>query len=341
MGERKVLNKYFPPEFDPSKIPRRRQAADRQQEVRLMAPFSMRCNTCGEYVYKGKKFNARKEMVMGETYYGIKIFRFYIKCPTCSAEITFRTDPQNTDYKAEHGASRNFEPWRDAQAAENDPDRDPLAHLIEEEDKDEEADTMAALEQRTLDSKREMEIADALQDIRTRNARLDRVNADSVLDSLKGKQRSMDPEAEERKRAEEEDEILVRKYFSRDLAAAESIAKEEQAVSSGSNGDAGTASEDLPGASSTTGSAAKVVKRAHPDEQGEDAEPDYKSLLSKELQAQLQNSKNVMLGSKAVSSSSWGGSGVNGKLANGLSVSAPPNKRKKNTSAFGIVRKKT
>ena len=44
-----------------------------------MAPFSMRCNTCGEYIYKGKKFNARKETVQGEDYYGIKIFRFYIK----------------------------------------------------------------------------------------------------------------------------------------------------------------------------------------------------------------------------------------------------------------------
>jgi len=37
---------------------------------------SRRCNTCGEYIYKGKKFNARKETVEGEDYYGIKIFRY-------------------------------------------------------------------------------------------------------------------------------------------------------------------------------------------------------------------------------------------------------------------------
>lgn len=96
MSERKVLNKYFPPDFDPSKIKRRKQPRDAQQVVRLMAPFSMRCNTCGEYIYKGRKFNARKETVLGETYYGIKIFRFYIKCTRCSAEITFKTDPKNT-----------------------------------------------------------------------------------------------------------------------------------------------------------------------------------------------------------------------------------------------------
>lgn len=39
----------------------------------------MRCTTCGEYIYKGKKFNARKEDVENETYLGIRIYRFYIK----------------------------------------------------------------------------------------------------------------------------------------------------------------------------------------------------------------------------------------------------------------------
>ena len=36
-----VLNKYFPPDFDPSLIPRRKVPKNSQQVVRLMAPFSM------------------------------------------------------------------------------------------------------------------------------------------------------------------------------------------------------------------------------------------------------------------------------------------------------------
>ena len=65
MGERKVLNKYYPPDFDPSKLPKLEKPENFQYVVRLMAPFTMRCLTCGDYVYKGKKFNARKETAVG------------------------------------------------------------------------------------------------------------------------------------------------------------------------------------------------------------------------------------------------------------------------------------
>ncbi|KAF9002007.1 DUF572-domain-containing protein [Cyathus striatus] len=207
MSERKVLNKYFPPDFDPDLIPRRKQPKNSQQVVRLMAPFSMRCNTCGEYIYKGKKFNARKETVDGEDYYGIKIFRFYIKCTLCSAEITFKTDPKNTDYAAEHGASRNFEPWRDEKAVE---EEDRLAKLEEEEN-----NPMKALENRTVDSKREMEILDALQDIRARNARNERVGQSADILSHIAMQEVEEEEDAERKRLEDEDEKLVREVFSK------------------------------------------------------------------------------------------------------------------------------
>lgn len=103
MGERKVLNFYVSPDFDASIIPRQKRDRTKLIEVRTMLPFSMRCNTCGEYMYRGKKFNSRKEDMPGENYMGIRRFRFYIKCSVCSAEITFCTDPKNSDYELESG----------------------------------------------------------------------------------------------------------------------------------------------------------------------------------------------------------------------------------------------
>ncbi|KAK0539821.1 Pre-mRNA-splicing factor cwf16 [Tilletia horrida] len=373
MSERKVLNKYFPPDFDPSKIARRKMAADRQQVVRLMAPYSMRCNTCGEYIYKGKKFNARKETVQGENYYGIRIFRFYIKCTRCSAEITFKTDPRNTDYVAEHGASRNFEPWRDAEGSgsgagegaegEEGEEVDPLAHLIEEEEgskkkRDAELDPMKALEARTLESKREMEVLDALQDIQTRNARNERADTDAILARLhsgKGKGKMLDPEEEERRRAEEEDEVLVRKYFSRaeDVPLApenENVAPANGALDApldgDDDGDGGgkedgavpsmsasppTADADLAKtatAASSNGSklAAVTVKRAIAD-----VEPDVTALLSERARAQLAAATAatpvVSAGTNKLSVASGGGS-------------SGPARKKQKGNAFGLVRKK-
>lgn len=54
----------------------------------------MKCNTCGDYIAKAKKFNARKETVENECYLSMKIYRFYIKCPKCMSEITFKTNPK-------------------------------------------------------------------------------------------------------------------------------------------------------------------------------------------------------------------------------------------------------
>ncbi|XP_059608922.1 splicing factor YJU2 [Phlebotomus argentipes] len=173
MSERKVLNKYYPPDFDPSKIPRMKLAKNRQYTVRLMAPFNMRCVTCGEYIYKGKKFNARKEDVENETYLGIRIYRFYIKCTRCLQEISFKTDPRNTDYEIEAGATRNFMALKLAEEQ---------AKKEEEELREEEANNpMKLLENRTQQSRNEIELLESLEELKDLNRRQQTVDYEQML----------------------------------------------------------------------------------------------------------------------------------------------------------------
>jgi len=186
MSERKVLNKYFPPDFDPSKIPKRVKKKNEQHKVRLMAPFSMHCITCGNWIAKSTKFNARKETVEGEMYLTIKIYRFYIRCPRCSAEITFKTDPKNADYVCEHGALRNFDSSREEKILGEE--------MKLERQQQEENNPMKALENRTLESKKEMDILDALDEIRTKNARTERLNIDEVNEKILKRQQKTEEE---------------------------------------------------------------------------------------------------------------------------------------------------
>ncbi|XP_037551509.1 splicing factor YJU2 [Nematolebias whitei] len=236
MSERKVLNKYYPPDFDPSKIPKLKLPKDRQYVVRLMAPFNMRCKTCGEYIYKGKKFNARKETVQNEHYMGLPIFRFYIKCTRCLAEITFKTDPENTDYAIEHGATRNFQAEKLLEEEEK---------RIQQEREDEELNNpMKVLENRTKDSKMEMEVLENLQELKELNQRQAQVDFEGMLD------RYREMERRERERIKEEDERETKELLDRALVkrlrdSDSDSEKEEESSSSQTNSSSAAKPTDI------------------------------------------------------------------------------------------------
>jgi len=199
--ERKALNKYYPPDFDPRKIPKVKGPRNRQYVIRVMAPFNMTCNTCGEYIYKGKKFNARRETVEDDDYLGLFLFRFYIRCPRCLAEITFKTDLKNCDYAAEHGSTRLFEAERALQEMEKEKERK------EEEDKQ---NAMKQLEKRTKMSRFEMEAIERLEELRELKHREGKVDFVNALAEVTKQQR------EDLERQEREDDEFVKRLFAKD-----------------------------------------------------------------------------------------------------------------------------
>lgn len=94
----------------------------------------------------------------------------YFKCTRCSVELTIKTDPQNSVYVVESGATPNFEPWR----VEDEVKAQVYMFFVycsfhkeaenqkRERDAEEMIDAMKSLQNRKLHSKREMGILAAL-----------------------------------------------------------------------------------------------------------------------------------------------------------------------------------
>lgn len=158
-----------------------------------MLPMSVRCNTCGNYMSRGTKFNTRMEDHTDKYLGTIKTFRFYSKCPNCSSEFTYLTDPRNSDYTAESGASRNFEPWREQDEI--------MEKQKQKRDGDERGDALKSLEIRMLDSKREMDVVATLDELISMKSRQGRVSVEAMLGVLR---RTM--EEKERREMQEEEE---------------------------------------------------------------------------------------------------------------------------------------
>jgi hypothetical protein len=131
----------------------------------MMLPFSVQCASCHTFLYRGRKFNSKKEAMGGPDgrYLGIQRWRFYIKCTHCSRTVSFLTDPQYADYEMESGGTRTYEVYKDKEKTEE--------SSAMEKEKEEKIDPMKALENRVLDSQREMADLDNLEEIRAMNKR--------------------------------------------------------------------------------------------------------------------------------------------------------------------------
>merc|ERR1719473_1892939 len=145
--------------------------------MRMIMPFTMYCNGCGEPMYLGTKFNSKCEPAKNESYMGMRVYRFYGKCKDCMHEFIFKTDPEHNDYMLESGGVRSYEAWRDANAADD------------EFEANKKADAMKELEQKTYDLAEEMARMDQLDEMMRINQRLKSTDTGSLaLDAWLKKQ---------------------------------------------------------------------------------------------------------------------------------------------------------
>lgn len=119
MAERRATNKYYPPNWDPSKgsINRfrgshpLRSRARKQGEgitiIRFEMPFDIWCSQCNAIIVQGTRFNAEKKE--NGTYFSTKIMNFAMKCEYCKNRLVIETDPQNNDYAIREGGRRKIE----------------------------------------------------------------------------------------------------------------------------------------------------------------------------------------------------------------------------------------
>ncbi|KAH8928635.1 DUF572-domain-containing protein [Atractiella rhizophila] len=116
------FNKYYPPDYDPSKNSSLNSyrgvhaLGDRARKLnqgvlitRFELPFNIWCGGCDAHIGMGVRYNAEKKKV--GMYYSTPIYAFRCKCHLCSHWFEIRTDPQNTRYVVHEGARQKNEEW--------------------------------------------------------------------------------------------------------------------------------------------------------------------------------------------------------------------------------------
>ncbi|TQS31568.1 hypothetical protein Golomagni_08152, partial [Golovinomyces magnicellulatus] len=137
--------------------------------------------------------------------------------------------PKNNDYAMVKGAMRNIEPWRERDTADETID-EKLDRLEKEEAEaagEEEKNAMEELEAKNADAKREMAAADALDEIRQRNARIHR----SEKQGMDYADEIIRAEDEVKIRLEQEDDDAAKKAFAEAKARLAAPAANDEASS--------------------------------------------------------------------------------------------------------------
>lgn len=123
MAERKAVNKYYPPDWDPKKGSLntyhgqhylRERARKLKTEgiliVRFEMPFNVWCEGCKQHIGKGVRYNAEKKHI--GNYFSTKIWQFRMRCRMCSEWMEIHTDPKNSDFVCISGVKRKEETWK-------------------------------------------------------------------------------------------------------------------------------------------------------------------------------------------------------------------------------------
>ncbi|KAG5874924.1 hypothetical protein JTB14_019592 [Gonioctena quinquepunctata] len=121
MGERKGVNKYYPPDYDPrvgglNKFLGTHALRERARKIdkgiiiiRFEMPYNIWCDGCKNHVGMGVRYNAEKTKV--GMYYTTPVYEFKMKCHLCDNHYVIRADPANLDYVIQSGARRQENRW--------------------------------------------------------------------------------------------------------------------------------------------------------------------------------------------------------------------------------------
>lgn len=155
MADRKATNKYYPPDWDPSKgsvnrhnksHPLRDRARKLDQGiliVRFEMPFNIWCLKCENHIGMGVRYNAEKSKV-GQ-YYSSPIYKFKMKCHLCDNHFEIQSEPSKFDYMILSGARKQSRLNQDA-----DDDLDQVV-IDQDEAKKRMTDAMYRLEKKVED----------------------------------------------------------------------------------------------------------------------------------------------------------------------------------------------